>query len=100
MAWLPRGMENLLVDFLANPQLTHAICEKLTELRVRQAVRHAELGVDILNPVQPECNDLAAGGRNGDANANATALNRPVIPATPALPSVVGHYDAILQTAP
>jgi uroporphyrinogen decarboxylase len=48
MAWLLRGMENLLVDFLANRQLAHAICEKLTELRVRQAVRYAELGVDIL----------------------------------------------------
>ena len=48
MAWLLRGMENLLVDFLADPPLAHAICEKLTELRVRQAVRYAELGVDIL----------------------------------------------------
>ena len=48
MAWLLRGMENLLMDFLADPDLAHAICEKLTDLRVRQAVRYAELGVDIL----------------------------------------------------
>jgi uroporphyrinogen decarboxylase len=41
-------MENLLMDFLADPDLAHAICEKLTDLRVRQAVRYAELGVDIL----------------------------------------------------
>jgi uroporphyrinogen decarboxylase len=48
MAWLLRGMETLLVDFLADPDLAHAICGKLTDLRVRQAVRYAELGVDIL----------------------------------------------------
>lgn len=48
MAWLLRGMENLFVDFRANPALAHAICEKLTQLRERQAARYAELGVDIL----------------------------------------------------
>ena len=48
MAWLLPVLENLLVDFLADPDLAHALCEKLTELRVRQAVRYAELGVDIL----------------------------------------------------
>jgi hypothetical protein len=64
MAWLLRGMENLLMDFLADPDLAHAICEKLTDLRIRQAVRYAELGVDILNPVQPECKDLATIGRH------------------------------------
>lgn len=48
MAWLLRGMENLLVDFHAEPAIAHAICEKLTELRIEQAVRYAELGVDIL----------------------------------------------------
>jgi len=48
MAWLLRGMENLLMDFHTNPAIAHVICEKLTELRVRQAVRYAELGVDIL----------------------------------------------------
>ena len=63
MAWLLRGMENLLLDFHTNPAIAHAICEKLTQLRERQAVRYAESGVDILNPVQPECNDLMAIGR-------------------------------------
>jgi uroporphyrinogen decarboxylase len=48
MAWLLRGMENLLTDFYENPAVAHAICERLTELRVRQAVKYAELGVDIL----------------------------------------------------
>jgi uroporphyrinogen decarboxylase len=48
MAWLLRGFENLLMDFLADPALAHVICERLTELRITQAVRYAELGVDIL----------------------------------------------------
>ena len=48
MAWLMRGMENLLMDFHTEPAIAHAICEKLTELRIKQAARYAELGVDIL----------------------------------------------------
>ena len=48
MAWLLRGMENLLEDFYTNPEIAHAICEKLTEIRERQAMRYAELGVDVL----------------------------------------------------
>jgi len=48
MAWLLRGMENLLMDFHSEPEVAHAICDKLCELRVRQAVRYAELGVDVL----------------------------------------------------
>ena len=48
MAWLLRGMETLLMDFHTDPAVAHAICEKLTQLRERQAVRYAESGVDIL----------------------------------------------------
>ena len=47
-AWLMRGMENLLLDFYRNEDLAHAIFEKLTELRVRQAKKYAEIGVDVL----------------------------------------------------
>jgi uroporphyrinogen decarboxylase len=47
-AWLLRGMENLLTDFYFNEDLAHTICEKMTELRVRQAVKFAETGIDIL----------------------------------------------------
>jgi uroporphyrinogen decarboxylase len=47
-AWLMRGMENLLLDFYRNEDLAHAIFEKLTELRVRQAIKYAEIGVDVL----------------------------------------------------
>jgi uroporphyrinogen decarboxylase len=47
-AWLLRGMENLLVDFYHNERIAHAILEKLTDLRIRQAIKYAEAGVDIL----------------------------------------------------
>lgn len=47
-AWLMRGMENLLLDFYRNEDLAHTIFEKLTELRVRQAKKYAEIGVDVL----------------------------------------------------
>ena len=47
-AWLLRGMQNLLTDFYHNEALAHALCEKITELRVRQAVQYARAGVDIL----------------------------------------------------
>ena len=48
IAWLMRGMENLLCDFMLNEDVAHAICEKLTELRVHQAAKFAETGVDII----------------------------------------------------
>lgn len=47
-AWLLRGMENLLTDFYFNEEVAHAICEKLTEIRVRQAIKYAETGIDVL----------------------------------------------------
>ena len=47
-AWLLRGMENLLTDFYFNEDIAQAICEKMTELRVRQAIKFAETGIDIL----------------------------------------------------
>lgn len=47
-AWLMRGMQQLLMDFLAEPDIGHAICDCITELRVAQAQRLATLGVDVL----------------------------------------------------
>ncbi len=47
-AWLLRGMEELLVDFYVNQEVAHAICEKLAQLRVRQAEMYAAAGVDII----------------------------------------------------
>jgi uroporphyrinogen decarboxylase len=48
MAWLLRGMEDFLTDFYLQEGLAHAICEKLTEMRIVQARKYASLGVDIL----------------------------------------------------
>jgi uroporphyrinogen decarboxylase len=47
-AWLMRGMEQLLADFLTEPEAGHAICRCITDLRIEQARRLAALGVDIL----------------------------------------------------
>lgn len=47
-AWQLRGLENLLIDFFENEEIADAICQKLTELRIRQAKKYAELGVDII----------------------------------------------------
>ena len=35
IAWLMRGMEQLLTDFFFNQEIAHAICENLTRLRFR-----------------------------------------------------------------
>lgn len=48
MAWLLRGMENLLVDFCINEEIAEAICEKLMTIRINQAKRYARAGVDII----------------------------------------------------
>lgn len=47
-AWGMRGMENLMIDFYVNPDLAHTICEIFTQLRIHQAIKFAEFGVDIL----------------------------------------------------
>lgn len=47
-SWLMRGMERLLLDFFRNQNLVHAIFESITELRIRQARKYAEIGVDVL----------------------------------------------------
>jgi uroporphyrinogen decarboxylase len=47
-AWLMRGMEKLLLDFFHNEGIVETICETIAEKRVRQAVKYAEIGVDVL----------------------------------------------------
>jgi len=47
-AWGLRGMDNLLVDFLINPDLVKTLLDILVEIRCEQAKRFAEAGVDIL----------------------------------------------------
>jgi uroporphyrinogen decarboxylase len=47
-AWLLRGMERCFTDFYDNPEIVDAICEKMMLLRIKQAQKYAQLGVDIL----------------------------------------------------
>lgn len=48
MSWLMRGMENMLIDFAINEEMAHAICERLMNIRIRQAKEYARMGVDII----------------------------------------------------
>lgn len=47
-AWLMRGMQTLMTDFALNPELAHAIFERITDIRVAQAQQFARSGVDII----------------------------------------------------
>lgn len=47
-AWYMRGMENLLVDFLANPELAEALLDRITSLNVAVATGYARAGVDMI----------------------------------------------------
>ncbi|CUN65645.1 hypothetical protein EAI89_04080 [Eubacterium sp. am_0171] len=47
-AWMLRGMETFLMDYYENEEVAMAICDKLEELRIKQAKKYAELGVDII----------------------------------------------------
>jgi uroporphyrinogen decarboxylase len=41
-------MKDILTDFYFNEDIAHAIFETITKLRVRQAVKYAQIGVDVL----------------------------------------------------
>jgi uroporphyrinogen decarboxylase len=47
-AWMMRDMQDFMVDLLLNEKIAHAICEHITEVRIRQAQNFARAGVDIL----------------------------------------------------
>jgi uroporphyrinogen decarboxylase len=47
-AWLMRDMQDFMQDLLLNEELAHAIVEKITQIRVKQARNFAKAGVDIL----------------------------------------------------
>jgi len=47
-AWLMRGMQTFLTDFYLEPEIAHAICERIVDIRVRQARHFAQAGVDII----------------------------------------------------
>jgi uroporphyrinogen decarboxylase len=48
IAWLMRKMEVFLLDLIMNPDIAHAICENITQIRIKQARLFAEAGVDII----------------------------------------------------
>jgi len=47
-AWLMRGMQTFMTDFYLEPEIAHAICERITELRIQQARQFAKAGVDVI----------------------------------------------------
>ncbi|MEI7900201.1 MAG: uroporphyrinogen decarboxylase family protein [bacterium] len=46
--WLMRGMQTFMTDFYLEPEIAHAICERITELRIEQARQFAKAGVDVI----------------------------------------------------
>lgn len=64
-AWYIRGMEDLMMDMMSEDPIAEYILDAVTEQSVCRAVSYARagadflfLGVDILNPVQPESMDF------------------------------------------
>jgi uroporphyrinogen decarboxylase len=47
-AWLMRNMEPFMIDMLLNEDMAHAICENITQIRIKQARLFARAGVDII----------------------------------------------------
>jgi uroporphyrinogen decarboxylase len=47
-AWLMRNMHSFLLDLILNEDMAHAICEKITQIRIKQARLYAKAGVDII----------------------------------------------------
>jgi uroporphyrinogen decarboxylase len=48
-AWIMRGMENLLADFLLHPKLAAALLDRLTVSAVGSGIKLARAGIDILH---------------------------------------------------
>lgn len=48
VAWYMRSMELLLMDFVENPEFAEVLLDRITEKRIVQARRFAELGPDVI----------------------------------------------------
>ncbi len=48
LAWHMRGMDNLFMDLVFNPEFATYLLDKITETRCFQAKRYAEAGVDLI----------------------------------------------------
>jgi len=47
-AWRLRGMENFLMDMIADTELAEALLDKITNIRIGMAEKYAKAGVDIV----------------------------------------------------
>lgn len=47
-AWLMRNMQPFLLDMILDEDIAHAICENITQIRIKQARLFAKAGVDII----------------------------------------------------
>lgn len=47
-AWYLRGMENLMMDMLADEEMATACLDRILEVKCEMAKRYAELGVDVI----------------------------------------------------
>ena len=48
VAWYLRGMDNLMVDMMVNPEFALALLDEITAIRVGMAEKYAKYGIDIL----------------------------------------------------
>lgn len=48
LAWEMRGLDRMLIDFMANKPFAEYLLEKITSIRCDMAARYAKAGVDIL----------------------------------------------------
>lgn len=46
--WGLRGFENFLIDMMTNKELAHTICDIVTEISVKFAIKYTKSGVDVL----------------------------------------------------
>ena len=48
VSWGMRGMEELLMDFVTNPELAEVLLDKVTKIRIDQIIKYVNAGVDII----------------------------------------------------
>jgi len=49
MAWYLRGMDNLMIDMVMNPDLANYHMDRITEIRCEFARRYTQAGIDLLH---------------------------------------------------
>jgi uroporphyrinogen decarboxylase len=56
-SWYLRGFQNFLEDLLRNKEEAHFLVDRVMEYNLELGSRIIDAGVDVLNPVQPDCMD-------------------------------------------